>query len=495
MLNQPEQVHDSVEYKDSKDSSASTDLHHITDTDWAKENGDSCPRCKPRDSAEKAKRTVKHRAKVTVQRRANTNQKVVSLSFDKAVELTSIDNVNHFGKSLSSSISPDPEVEKSGEECMQQNADCDASTEKKKILATTPNSTKEEQEKVSSPDFSDVVSLTFSDKTETWYPADEVASFSTARDEPQHIAPPPIRLRQAWASPTSARQQRTSTCTKSKETNTEPRREHKQLRKSTTELATKDGKSDFRADNKPEPCSDSTSNSHEKPGSIIEGFGNLKLRSQVTGEPTRNPTTKAAQSKQKQRKRIDIKIPQPDQCVDYDEPGMLSEPKKHPTELTKGNTKTGRAKGEAVGNIDTETNNSSGLKSHGMGDAQTVKETISCDDRNDGPACPGDADSSNPDNFSENVTAKQRKSKKMGASLFSWYPFKRRSVLKQKTSDSKLVASSTKLPSAAYVAKTSMADILYMQGRVSMPQSLTAMFAASNPEKLVEAESSQEDPK
>ncbi|KAK3765964.1 hypothetical protein RRG08_002207 [Elysia crispata] len=480
MLNQPEQTNQLHECLDSKDALGCAVTYHSTDADSTNEGDKLCGRCKDIGSAAAAKRNLNHRAKVTVQRRANTNQKVVSLSFDKAIELTHSANINILDTagqvSVSSRRFEDSNVDTVEDKQMLCKADCGSSTLENTSLSTNLHFSKENNGKARGHDNSEIASITSSDKPEAWLPEDEVSSFST-EDESQNIAPPPIRLRQAWASPTLARKQRTASVPmESKATNTEfTWQKNKQSLKGTSETSDKKVNLKTQADSK-------TDNSRDFEKQCSPG-------SERTVDDSRgDPTNGLVERKQKKKKQIDIKIPQTDQSVDDERSSSKYEFKKLGTEQMKSDKKTIPPEDEVnnknVTNITTDT------KSHGMGDAEIVHECNEKQLDSETVTYPGDTDST-----SESKRAKNKKAKKMGANLFSWSPFKRKPHLKQTTSKSKFEISLGKATSKDYMSKTSMADVLYRQARVDIPQSITEMFAASNPEKVATVDQNHQEKK
>lgn len=466
MLNQPEQDDTFQELLNSKKTGA---ISQITDTDITNEATDPCALCKGRG---KAKRSNNQRAIVTVQRRANTKQKVVSLSFDRAVELTSHKKENVLENDALKNV--EMSENKQMQNKTNSGTDSDGKVSKTKVTKQTEHQDRGSERgnfgKPSSKEKEEVVS---SNK-------DEVFSFETgdgdlpvpqARDDKQRIAPPPIRLRQAWASPTQVRQHATSSVTQSRATNTESKRDKSKLsKKSSTELPINKKYSEAE-----EVCeTDSVDpNKFEKQPDLD------KERSvgQVNGEAN----VSVFQSKQKRKKRIDLKIPQADDYAPTEKAVSQSKdnPKPKPFEHTKTDTKTGN---ESSKNVDketaTNTNTITETKSHGMGDAEIAPEKSKMENS------PDDTKNSKPDNLMVNKKDKTKKNKKPRTSLFSWSPFRKKPFLKQKLHDNTLEDHTAKTASKGYIAKTSMADVMYMQGRVAISQTLTEMFAASHPEKV-----------
>ncbi|GFS01712.1 hypothetical protein ElyMa_006428600 [Elysia marginata] len=463
MLNQLE--HGDPLHECSKSSLGSSAAYCQAETDSTTEGNDpSCSRKKTKGSFGKTKRNVNQRAKVTVLRKANrpTNQQVVSLSFNKAIELTSFGGKDFLG----TTALENEKVERPEDEQMPHRAaDCDAASS---------ISHDENQANASSQDISNYISIPQTEKPESLSHEDEVFSFSSTTEESQNIAPPPIRLRQAWASPTPVRQQRTSSAKESKATNTEKKRD-----KSNKSLRPAPETSAKNKDLGSQPDSEIKSEDHsyleEQPG--LETVGSVK-------EVADQTTNIAPQSKQKKKKRIDVKIPQAHDYCTAEEPGVQNRPNNNTTAKEKMDKKTG-PENEYEADTITIDKNTAETKSHGMGDAEIAHKIDMHQPVDERETNFGETDTPTNNTKANNQKVKTNRTKKAAASLFSWHPFKKKSHLKQKSNEPGLdeVVGKT-AGKTSFVAKTSMTDALYKQSRVAMSQTLTEMFAASHPEKI-----------
>ncbi|RUS74533.1 hypothetical protein EGW08_017705 [Elysia chlorotica] len=461
MLNQPEQEDLFVEYLDSKEAIASA-----ADADTTNESEKDCSRCKIRNAPGAAKRNLNHRAKVTVQRRANRNQKVVSLSFDKAVELTGAAYANIL-ETADNVATPSVKIECENESTLDDErtldrADCDTSRSESIGLSPTLHVSKKTN-KAYEHDNSKVASAQLPSKAEAWLPETEGASISKeegAKDE--SIAPPPIRLRQAWASPTLGRQKQATSVLETKATNTEAIwSKKKQLQKGTPASLFIKGGSD---------------------NAVMLGKNSSSESERSIVGPQEDQGKSFAEHKSKNKTRLGIDLNNvKSACAD-------SFCVKNQSEEMKSDKSTLHIPTGDDANNTTFAIFGADSKSHGMGDAQLIREGNEKQNDDETGACSADTEHS-----SQKKRAKSKKAKKMGGALFSWSPFKKKPHQKQKNNDSKLDDSPEKAESGGSVKKTSLADVFYRQGRVDMPESITAMFAASHPEKIVAADPNHQD--
>ncbi|GFO20169.1 hypothetical protein PoB_004667400 [Plakobranchus ocellatus] len=484
MLNQPEQTSETCEWKDENDSTTDISPVHKNETDSERDCAEPGCRRKSMTSEGKIDGSRNHRAKVTVQRRANTNLKVVSLTLDKAIDKFGDQRKPVGFQNMSANAACiDGKTEKQSDKHSWFKIENDLSSEKKKATVSflDPVEGNVDDYLCSESDSSNLFSSLPRDKAEVFSARVENVIPLCVREhdcQPQHIPPPPIRLRQAWVSPTPPRRQPTTSTQKSKGTNTGSRRKREKQAEGNIRRPSSDGASISQAEDatKLESSIPNTDKDPEKSHDFASEYPeDESLYCNESKTKATEGNDKNAQG-QENSKHMNMPYDWTESLRDNDDTSTKKCARKSASEAIKKDSRISHHDGI----VSKPSNNVEDLKTSGTGEEDDVHRKKETGEEVDSKS---DINVNSTSDAQDNNTPKKKTRKKKVASLFSWSRFKKKVELNKKDS-----TCSPTLASSAYtahgnsnVANTSMAAVLYMQGRVAVPQKVTEMFAACKP--------------